>query len=438
MTKQKNRFSFEGKLTLVVAALALTIAVLGVGIQYLTESPLLSVILTAAIGLPLSLWAIRSFMAPVNRLFQALVGGVSSLRDNDFSISIAETRGDELGDLVLRYNELGSVLRDERQDLFQRELLLDTVIQSTPLSLVLTNAKGAVVYSNAAARKLFMAGKRLEGRTFSDVLGTAPVAMREAVKRKRDGLFTVETDSDQDTYHLSQREFILNTQPHQLYLFKRLTREINRQEVATWKKVIRVIGHELNNSLAPISSLAHSGALILDSGDREKLGGIFSTIEERSNHLKSFIDGYARFAKLPQPQIVDVVWSDFLGSLQQAVPFSLEGSLPEGDGRFDPVQIEQVLINLLKNAQESGSAATDIFLSVSSDHRGQLIRVIDGGSGMSEQVLSSALLPFYSTKQKGSGLGLPLCREIVEAHGGRLNLANRRDGGLIVEFSIPV
>jgi two-component system nitrogen regulation sensor histidine kinase NtrY len=438
MTEQKNRFSFEGKLTLVVAALALTIAVLGVGIQYLTESPLLSVILTAAIGLPLSLWAIRSFMAPVNRLFQALVGGVSSLRDNDFSISIAETRGDELGDLVLRYNELGSVLRDERQDLFQRELLLDTVIQSTPLSLVLTNAKGAVVYSNAAARKLFMAGKRLEGRTFSDVLGTAPVAMREAVKRKRDGLFTVETDSDQDTYHLSQREFILNTQPHQLYLFKRLTREINRQEVATWKKVIRVIGHELNNSLAPISSLAHSGALILDSGDREKLGGIFSTIEERSNHLKSFIDGYARFAKLPQPQIVDVVWSDFLGSLQQAVPFSLEGSLPEGDGRFDPVQIEQVLINLLKNAQESGSAATDIFLGVSSDHRGQLIRVIDGGSGMSEQVLSSALLPFYSTKQKGSGLGLPLCREIVEAHGGRLNLANRRDGGLIVEFSIPV
>ncbi len=437
MTEQKHRFSFEGKLTLVVAGLALTIAGLGVGIQHLTESPWLSLIMTTAIGLPLSLWAIRTFMAPVNRLFQALVGGVSSLRDNDFSISIAETRGDELGDLVSMYNELGSVLRNERQDLFQRELLLDTVIQSTPLALVLTNTKDAIVYSNAAARKLFMAGRRLEGHTFKDILVTVPQAMRDAIDTKRDGLFTVETDADQDTYHLSQREFVLNAQPHQLYLFKRLTREINRQEVATWKKVIRVIGHELNNSLAPISSLAHSGALILDSADREKLGGIFSTIEERSNHLKAFIDGYARFAKLPQPQIVEVNWSDFVSSLQKAVPFSIEGELPAGAGRFDPVQIEQVLINLLKNAQESGSAASDIYLSVSSDRRGQVIRVIDGGSGMSEQVLSSALLPFYSTKQKGSGLGLPLCREIVEAHGGRLSLANRKHGGLIVEFSIP-
>lgn len=437
MTEKKHRFSFEGKLTFLVTAVILATAGLGVGIQTITKSPALSTILTAAIAVPLGIWVVRTFMAPVNRLFQALVGGVSSLRDNDFSVSIAETRGDELGDLVLMYNELGSVLRDERQDLFQRELLLDTVIQSTPLALVLTNTKGAIVYSNASARKLFMAGRRLEGHSFAEVLAPAPEAMRQAVDRKRDGLFTVESDADQDTYHLSQREFVLNAQPHQLYLFKRLTREINRQEVATWKKVIRVIGHELNNSLAPISSLAHSGALILESADREKLGGIFSTIEERSNHLKAFIDGYARFAKLPQPQIADVNWSDFVSSLQQAVPFSLDGDLPEDDGRFDPVQIEQVLINLLKNAEESGSATSDIFLSVLSDRRGQIIRVIDGGSGMSEQVLSSALLPFYSTKQKGSGLGLPLCREIVEAHGGRLNLANRREGGLIVEFSIP-
>ena len=335
------------------------------------------------------------------------------------------------------YNELGSILRDERQDLFQRELLLDTVIQSTPLALVLTNAQDAIVYSNSSARKMFMDGRRLEGHSFANVLKSVPEPMRDAVARNQDGLFTVETELDPDTYHLSQREFVLNAQPHRLYLFKRLTREINRQEVATWKKVIRVIGHELNNSLAPISSLAHSGALVLDNPDKSKLADIFATIEERSNHLKAFIDGYAQFAKLPQPQIEAVDWSVIVNSLRQTVPFDIDGELPAIEGRFDPVQIEQVLINLLKNAHESGSVESDIRLQVFADRESQIVRVIDRGSGMSEQVLNSALLPFYSTKQTGSGLGLPLCREIIEAHGGRLNLANRRDGGLIVEFSIP-
>ena len=292
MTEKKSRFSLEGKLTLVVASLVCVITVLGVAIQYLTGSVSLSLILTLAIGIPLGVWATRAFMAPVNRLLQALIGGVSSLRDKDFSISIAATRRDELGDLVRSYNKLGAVLRDERQDLFQRELLLDTVIQCTPLALVLTNLRGAIVYSNSSARHLFMGGRRLEGHAFADVLENAPEPMREAVRRKQDGLFTVEADVEQDTYHLSQREFVLNAQPHQLYLLKRLTREINRQEVATWKKVIRVIGHELNNSLAPISSLAHSGALILDNPQREKLAEIFTTIEERANHLKAFIDGW--------------------------------------------------------------------------------------------------------------------------------------------------
>ena len=437
MTEEKHRFSFEGKLTLIVAGLVVGVTVLGVSIQYVTESLPLSILLTAAIALPFSLWVIRRFMVPVNRMFQALIGGVTSLRDNDFSISIAETRRDEFGELVAMYNELGSILRDERQDLFQRELLLDTVIQSTPLALVLANAQDAIVYSNSAARIMFMAGRRLEGHTFADVLKGVPEPIREAVAQKRDGLFTVEADADPETYHLSQREFVLNAQPHQLYLFKRLTREINRQEVVIWKKVIRVIGHELNNSLAPISSLAHSGALILDKPDSEKLADIFSTIEERSNHLKSFIDGYARFAKLPQPQIENVDWGEIVHSLRQTVPFDIDGELPEREGRFDPVQIEQVLINLLKNAHESGSVESDIRLQVRADRDDQIVRVIDRGSGMSEQVLSSALLPFYSTKQRGSGLGLPLCREIIEAHGGSLNLANRRDGGLIVEFSIP-
>ncbi len=437
MSKKPNRFSFEGKLTVITAAMAVALVGLGIGIHVLTDNAWLSFLLAVAIGLPLSFWAIHSFMAPVNRMFQALIGGVASLRDNDFSISIAENRHDEFGELVAIYNELGSILRDERQNLFQRELLLDTVIQSTPLELVLSNAKGSIVYSNSAARKLFLGGRRLEGQNFDKILKNMPGPMRDAVIRQQDGLFTVESGAEQETYHLSQREFVLNTQPHQLYLFKRLTREINRQEVATWKKVIRVIGHELNNSLAPISSLAHSGSLIIDSPDRDRLSGIFSTIEERANHLKAFIDGYARFAKLPQPQPANVDWEGFIESLQKTVPFNLDGDIPPQPGFFDPVQIEQVLVNLLKNAHESGSDDSDVVMTIAQEKTHQTIRVLDRGSGMSDTVMKNALLPFYSTKQTGSGLGLPLCREIIEAHDGRLSLANRRNGGLAVELSMP-
>jgi nitrogen fixation/metabolism regulation signal transduction histidine kinase len=319
--------------------------------------------------------------------------------------------------------------------LFQRELLLDTLIQSTPLALVLTNARGAIVYSNNVARRMFANGRRLEGRRFAAILGTMPPALQSAVQSGQDGLFAVESEDGEESYHLSQREFVLNAQPHRLFLFKQMTREINRQEVATWKKVIRIIGHELNNSLAPISSLAHSGSLVLD--EPERLAGIFATIEERSNHLKAFIEGYSRFAKLPQPQPLGVEWREFLGALEQAVPFTVSGVLPRRSAWFDPAQIEQVMINLLKNAHESGSAPGDVRISVVALNGVHRVSVNDRGTGMPEKVLKNALLPFYSTKQRGSGLGLPLCREIVEAHGGRLSLANREGGGLSVEFSLP-
>lgn len=429
------RFSLEGKLALFATALLLMFGLVALGAYYFTGHALVSVMLAALVAFLLALWAIRVFMQPLKRVLQALSGGMASLQDNDFSISIAETRNDELGDVVTAYNQLGGMLRDERQDLFQRELLLDTVIQSTPSALVLTNQRGHVVYSNSAARKMFAQGQRLEGGNFLSLVRGLAEPVRNAVSSGRDGLFAIEHADGQETFHLSQREFVLNAQPHQLYLFKVLTREISRQEVATWKKVIRVIGHELNNSLAPISSLAHSGTLLLN--DESRLNDILGTIEERANHLKQFIDGYARFAKLPLPQLQPVDWEDFLGALQNTCTFRIDGELPATEAQFDPVQVEQVLINLIKNALESGSAADDIALSVHELPDRFVVRVLDRGPGMSEKVLHNALLPFYSTKQKGSGLGLPLCREIIEAHGGNLSLSNRSNGGLRVEFSMP-
>ena len=182
---------------------------------------------------------------------RALNDGVLSLKDRDFSVSVTRASDDELGELVASYNGLGDRLRVERQSLYQRELMLDTVIQTTPLALVLTNEADAVIYSNATARQLFGGGRKLEGERFASYLEHAPAPLREAIERGGDTLFTLELAGEPQVYHVSQRRFLLNALPHRLLLLKQLTREINSQEVATWKKVIRVIAHELNNSLAP-------------------------------------------------------------------------------------------------------------------------------------------------------------------------------------------
>ena len=448
--------SLEGRLTLLLALAALTGALVYIGV---TEWPLPQVlvwmqgalphttfarptrigvvVICAAVLLPLSWWLGHIVMEPVKRLLRALESAVASYRDGDFSISIAQNRRDELGDLIHMHNELGQTLREQRQNLAQRELLLDTVVQNTPVALVLTDANDRVAYANIAARHLFNEGRSLNGLHFATLIEDAPEALRKATEGTEDALFSVEMDGSEETFHLSQRAFRLQGRPHRLQLFRRMTRELSRQEVAAWKRVIRVVSHELNNSLAPISSLAHSGAELARRGDVQRLPGVFATIGERARHLHGFIDGYARFAKLPTPRVAAIEWKPFLDALALHCQFQLQGNVPSQPGWFDAVQIEQVLINLIKNAHESGSAPEGVTLALNGVGHELRIEVADRGPGMSEAVLAQALLPFYSTKRSGTGLGLALAREISEAHGGRIALANREDGGLRVTLVLP-
>lgn len=429
--------SLEGKFALLAGLLTLAAILVSLFLSWLLDSLSGSLIVSLAVMVPLVVYSVRGFMRPIHQMLTALGDGVSSFRDSDFSLSLNATRRDELGELARQYNLAGGILRQERYNLYQRELLLDTVIQSTPWALLLTNAGGRVVYSNVAARQLFNAGRKLEGHLFESLLQQAPEALRAAVAGGNASMFSVQEGEEQDIYYLNRERFTLNAQPHHLYIFKQLTRELNRQEVAVWKKVIRVISHELNNSLAPISSLAHSGRLLAAQPDPARLDKVFGNIEERAAHLKKFIDGYARFAKLPSPRIESVEWTPFLASLHMLMPFTRHEALPAQSARFDPAQLQQALINLLKNAHESGSPPDAITLEVHQNVEGLRLDIADAGPGMSAEVLEQSLLPFYSTKQSGSGLGLPLCREIVEAHGGRLGLANRASGGLLVSIWLP-
>ena len=433
-----TRRSIAGTLALIGAGVAAVSVTLALVLARLLDSPLLAGLVAVAAGLLLSMWLMRRAVRPVLSLFRALAGTTLSYRDGDFSFGLRWAHRDELGDLVAAHNELGGVLREQRLALVQRELLLDTMVQNTPVAMLLVADGGHVVYANLAARRLLNDGRKIEGLALEALVQAAPPALSEALERGGDGLFSVGDGDEEEVYHLARRGFRLNGRPHELLLLRQLTTELRRQEVQTWKKVIRVISHELNNSLAPVASLAHSGAELTRRGQTEKLEAIFGMIEERARHLEGFIRGYARFAKLPTPRLEATPWTVLVDRLRSQISFGLDGELPPGSVRVDVPQMEQALINLLKNAHESGSAAEDVQLRVRRGGGVLRIEVLDRGTGMGEAVLANALVPFYSTKRSGTGLGLALAREIAEAHGGRIGLSNRDGGGLQVSLVLPV
>ena len=205
---------------------------------------------TLCVGALMGLVVWRTFV-PLRALFRALAGTVAGYRDGDFSFGVTWDKYSDLIELVDAHNELGNALRDQRLALVQRELLLDTMVQNTPVSMLLLDAGRHVVLGNLAARKMMGDGRRLEGHSLDALLERAPDAVREAFARGGDGLFTVSDEDHEEIYHLARRLFRLNGRPHELVLVRQMTTELRRQEVQTWKKVIRVISHELNNSLAP-------------------------------------------------------------------------------------------------------------------------------------------------------------------------------------------
>jgi two-component system nitrogen regulation sensor histidine kinase NtrY len=317
--------------------------------------------------------------------------------------------------------------------------LMEIVTDTAPEAVLFFSDAGAIRYANASARELFFDGKSPEGENFIRLVAEAPPALREALLGETDRLFTVELEGRHETFHVSRRTFTLDDSVHTLLAVKYLTREIARREVEVLKRVVRVISHEVNNSLAPISSLVHSARQIAKLPEHaSKLERAFDTIEDRAAHLKSFLEGYAALARLPVPRPRRVEWQPFVRQIAELYPQITLEAAPEEPGWFDPTQIEQVVINLIKNAQEAGSdpSAIELGIRVARDGTAE-IEVRDRGPGFGSEALKNALLPLYTTKDGGSGMGLSLSQEIVEAHGGSLALMNRKDGGAIIRANLP-
>jgi nitrogen fixation/metabolism regulation signal transduction histidine kinase len=432
--------SLAGRLTAVVVLILVLEGVLVTGMVWATDELWLGFLLALLVGLPLGAFLVGRILRPLDRTIEGLHFGIASFRDHDYSVCLASDRSDELGALARMYNELGEALREERLAIRSKELLLSSALDNSPVAIVLVNPLDRVIFSNSEARRLLTGGERLEGRLFSaDIRENCPPQMQEILARDGDGVFSVRDDEGVETYHLSRREFVLNRRRHILVLLYRITAELGRQEAAIWKKVIRVISHELNNSLAPVSSLVHSAELINRKPEHaDRAEEVFSTIRERLGHLKEFIDGYARFARLPAPRREPSSWPKLLDNLDEYPTLAVDRRLPSKPVDVDRAQFRQLLINLLKNAAEASDGEPEVAVRVvETADGGACLQVLDRGRGMDEATMKRALLPFYSTKKTGSGLGLALCREIVEGHGGRISLQQRPGGGTVVSCWFP-
>jgi nitrogen fixation/metabolism regulation signal transduction histidine kinase len=433
---------------LMVKILLINITFIGGFILLLPDWPWLFT-LTSVLTLLLLMMQLQRYRQQQEKILHTLGQGLRNLQDGDFSISLAESsahHSDGHRYLIELFNQVTDKLREEKKNLYQRELLLDKVVNASNVVTVLVNQRDTIIFTNRSALQFFNLGALL-GLSWQELLAQhAPELIQHNNKinaiiqiknREQSTLGQDKSSYIEQSWHLSRHQLKLHGTRHQLILLKPIARELQQQELQTWKKVIRFINHELNNTIAPISSMCHSGRVLAERIDEPQLDRVFNTIAGRIKKLSDFIQNYSQLARLsaPRKQPFDIVHS--IEQLKALYPFQLRTSQPVIMLTGDASQIEQMLINLLKNAKEvSPDTPSEISIEVHDDQLHITIR--DFGPGMPQDVLQKAFLPYYSTKAEGSGIGLSVCREVIDAHQGQIILNNHPEGGLQVSLHLPL
>ncbi len=381
------------------------------------------------------------------KILDTVTDGLLNLQDGDFSISLVELadvkKNNKQNQLIALFNQVADKLRFEKQTLYHRELLLDKVVNASDVITVLINHRDTIIFANRSAQHFFNQSSLL-GQNWAALLQQhMPELLQHYKKHNAFIQLTTysknavgEMSSSEQSWHLSQHQLKLHGSSNYLFLLKPITKELHQQELKTWKKVIRVINHELNNSIAPISTMCHSGKILADRLEEPQLNRVFNSIVGRIQKLSEFIQSYSQLARLSTPLKTQFNLVGVLLQLQSLYQFELINDSPNVMINADCSQIEQLLINLLKNAKQvSESVPSEIQLSGSDSEL--IIQIRDHGPGMTPEVMQKAFLPYYSTKAEGCGIGLSICRDIVDGHNGHIELSNHLEGGLLVTVQLP-
>ena len=383
--------------------------------------------------------AVRS---QVVRPLQTLANLIAALREGDYSIRARGARLDDpLGLAFAEVNALREPLRAQRLGALEATALLRRVMEEIDVAVFAVDEGGAVRLANRAGERLLgQSAERLTGRPAAQ-LGLAECLTGEP-RRVLDAAFL----GSGGRWELRRSTFSQGGVPMQLLVLTDLRQALREEERQAWQRLVRVLSHEINNSLAPIQSIAGSlGALLArdprpsDADDDLRRG--LAVIAGRSESLSRFMRSYARMARLPAPVLAPVpvsAWVDRVAQLEKRRAV-LVAPGPALTVPADGDQLDQLLINLVSNAVEAAAETGGGVRIEWSDDDGALdLRVVDEGPGLPST--ANLFTPFFTTKRTGSGIGLALSRQIAEAHGGTLTLEDRTDGvrGCVARLRLPL
>jgi len=435
------RIGYEGRVVLLALLAGLPGSVTALWLlwsgDFFTRTQLTLTVLIGGVWLGFAMAVRERVVFPLQTLSNLL----GALREGDFSVRGRSPRPDDaLGEVMREVNTLGSTLREQRLGALEATTLLRTVMREIDVAIFAFD-------EHQRLRLVNRAGERLLAAPPERLLGLSAEELHIEACLDGPPQLTLQTAFPGAAGRWGVRRTRIRERglPLELVVISDLTQALSEQELQAWQRLVRVLGHELNNSLAPIKSIAGSLLTMLSRQPladdwRDDMQRGLSVITSRSDSLSRFIGAYARLAKLPRPQLQPL---DVAASLSRAV--SLETRLavqmepgPNLTVQGDPDQLEQVLINLLRNAADA-SLATGGAVRTGWRRDGSLLEiwVKDEGPGLSST--ANLFVPFFTTKPGGSGIGLVLSRQIAEGHGGALMLENRRDGpGCVARLRLPL
>jgi nitrogen fixation/metabolism regulation signal transduction histidine kinase len=386
----------------------------------------------------------------VVRPLQTMANMLAALREGDFSLRGRERRDDDaLGLAMLEVNMLSETLRAQRLGAMEATALLRTVMSEIDVAILTFD-------DDDTLRLVNRAGERLLAEPFERLIGkhAGELGLLSLIEPRAPRVHdrTFPGGAGGRRWEVRRLTFREHGRPHTLVVIADVSRTLREEELLAWQRIVRVLGHEINNSLAPIKSIAGSLRAMIEREPRpadadDDLRSGLSVVQARADALQRFMSSYARLARLPQPvpRSVDVgAWVRRTADLETRTRVCVRPG-PDIAIQADGDQLDQLLINLVRNAadatlesEESDEASVEGVRIGWSLHDAQVeVTVVDSGPGLSGT--TNLFVPFFTTKPTGSGIGLVLCRQIAEAHGGSLTLENRRETqGCVARLRLPL
>jgi len=432
MKRKRRALSLRTK---IVAYLVLIHGVLAV-ISYfvLRENRLWLLAIEALFALSISLGflLVRSFFVPL----ELIRTGAELISERDFTSQFRAVGQPEMDALIEIYNRMIGRLREERLKAQEQHYFLDRILNASPAGIVTLDFDGHVSLLNPSARDLLsLSEEDSEGRSLAELPGAGASLAEVPLGESR-----VLTHGRR-RLKVSRAELFDRGFPRGFLILEELTEELRSSEKAAYGKLIRMMSHEVNNSVGPVSSLLDSFRGYSDQlgeEDRQDFTNAVTVAITRLERLGAFVNGFAEVVRLPAPdrrpcdvrQLLDEILVLLRPELERRhIQCTWEKAEPLAPIHLDRNQFEQVLVNVLKNAMESIGENGKITLHLAWESTRPVLRIADTGPGLPEEIRSLLFTPFFSTKRDGRGLGLTLIQEILTRHGFDFGLENREGGG---------